>query len=219
MKIVLLWSGGLDSTTALFQLRAEGHEVKGLAINYGQRHRKELDVVRRLGKDLNLDYRIVDLSGARELFAGSSQTSDIEVPEGHYQSESMKITVVPNRNMVMLSLATSWALSLGYGGVGYAAHAGDHTIYPDCRPKFVASMKSAIHLCDWNKIELLTPFLKLTKSEIVKRAVQLNVPLEWTWSCYKGLEHHCGKCGTCVERKEAFQLAGVVDPTLYGGEI
>jgi 7-cyano-7-deazaguanine synthase len=216
MKVILLASGGLDSTTALYHLKAEGHEVKCLGIDYGQRHDKELKAAQKIADRAGVEYRMVDLSAIQPLLAGSSQTSsEVEVPEGHYTEESMKLTVVPNRNMIMLSIAMGWAVSLKFDAVAYAAHAGDHTIYPDCRPEFVDSMKQAAKLCDWHQLELNSPFNGWSKSEIVKRAVELDAPLDRTWSCYKGNESHCGRCGTCTERREAFKLAGVQDPTRY----
>ncbi len=117
--------------------------------------------------------------------------------------------------MIMLSVAIGYAISLGAQFVAYGAHAGDHTIYPDCRPEFAAAVNTAALLADWHQVELLRPFIRLTKTEIAKRGAELNVPFELTWSCYKGGERHCGSCGTCVERTEAFNLAGLQDPTEY----
>lgn len=216
MKVVLLLSGGLDSTTALYYLKSQGHDVMGLAIDYGQRHSKELLRAREIASQAEIEFEIADLSPLRKFLSSSSQTSsDIPVPEGHYTESSMKLTVVPNRNMIMLSIATGWAINMRADAVAYAAHSGDHTIYPDCRPEFVVAMNHAMQLSDWHSIELLTPFVGFTKSKIVNLAQQLKVPLELTWSCYKGGEHHCGKCGTCTERREAFALASVKDPTVY----
>jgi 7-cyano-7-deazaguanine synthase len=215
MKTLLLMSGGLDSTTALFDLRTAGHEVRGLGIDYGQRHFRELEAARKIAQDFNISFEIADLSPLKKFLGGSSQTSDLAVPEGHYTQDSMKLTVVPNRNMIMLSIAIGYAISLKFDAVAYAAHAGDHTIYPDCRPEFVEAVKKTAELCDWHHIKIITPFLNSSKSEIVKRGAELGVPFQWTWSCYKGESLHCGKCGTCVERKEAFQMAGIEDPTSY----
>lgn len=139
----------------------------------------------------------------------------IAVPEGHYEDESMKSTVVPNRNMILLSIATAGSIASGLEGVAYAAHAGDHAIYPDCRPAFADAMNEAIKLCDYTSQRLVRPFVSLTKADIVKAGAALGVPFERTWSCYNGGATHCGKCGTCVERIEAFKLAGVSDPTDY----
>lgn len=215
MKIVVIASGGLDSTVLMHHLSADGHDVIGLGINYGQRHSRELQAGLFVSALLGLPYRIADLSGIRELIANSSQTGDIPVPEGHYAEETMKQTVVPNRNMILLSVAIGHAVSIGADAVAYGAHAGDHAIYPDCRPEFASAMARAALLCDWKRVELLRPFLVMTKADIVRRGAQLNTPMGATWSCYKGGAKHCGKCGTCVERREAFELAGVPDPTEY----
>jgi 7-cyano-7-deazaguanine synthase len=215
MKVVLIYSGGLDSTVLLYKLRIDGHDVRCLGIDYGQRHRRELEAGQSISRDLGVEYRIADLSNLRPLLAGSALTDDVPVPDGHYADETMKTTVVPNRNMIMLSAAIGWAVSLSYDAVAYAAHAGDHTIYPDCRPAFVEAMRQAARLCDWKSIELLTPFVDTTKTEIVRLGARLGVPFERTWSCYKGETVHCGTCGTCVERREAFAHAGVNDPTAY----
>lgn len=218
MRIVLIHSGGLDSTVLLYKLRADGHEVRCLGVDYGQRHRRELDAGQAICHDLGVEYRLADLKGLRPLLAGSALTDDVPVPDGHYTDDTMKSTIVPNRNMIMLSAAIGWAVSLKYDAVAYAAHAGDHTIYPDCRPSFVEAVRNAARLCDWRPIELLTPFVAQTKADIVRIGAGLGVPFERTWSCYKGGQVHCGTCGTCVERREAFQKAGVADPTVYGGQ-
>lgn len=218
MRIVLIHSGGLDSTVLLYKLRADGHELRCLGVDYGQRHRRELDAGQAICHDLGVEYRIADLRGLRPLLGGSALTDDVPVPDGHYTDDTMKTTIVPNRNMIMLSAAIGWAVSLKYDAVAYAAHAGDHTIYPDCRPAFVEAVRNAARLCDWRSIELLTPFVDQTKADIVRIGAGLGVPFAKTWSCYKGGEIHCGTCGTCVERREAFQKAGIADPTVYGGQ-
>ncbi|MCB1120019.1 MAG: 7-cyano-7-deazaguanine synthase, partial [Verrucomicrobiae bacterium] len=137
------------------------------------------------------------------------------VPHGHYEEENMKSTVVPNRNMILLSVATGWAVSLKADCVSYAAHAGDHAIYPDCREEFADALDKTMRLADWQEIYLNRPFVSWTKADIVRRGAELNVPFEKTWSCYEGGDQHCGRCGTCIERREAFHLAGVADPTEY----
>jgi 7-cyano-7-deazaguanine synthase len=216
MNVVAIYSGGLDSTVLLYHLRSQGHMLRALGIDYGQRHRRELDAARAMAEPLGIEYRIVDLSSLRPLLAGSSQTSsDVAVPEGHYTEESMKRTVVPNRNMIMLSIAIGWAVSLRYDAVAYAAHGGDHTIYPDCRPAFVEAMNRVAGLCDWHAVRVISPFAEKTKTDLVRIGAELDVPFALTWSCYKGGERHCGRCGTCVERREAFTQAGVYDPTDY----
>lgn len=222
MKTVLSLSGGLDSTVLLYHLKYKmGHEVLCLSVNYGQRHKRELQAAERIAFLNGCQWKLADLTAIKDLFAGSSQTSTgIAVPEGHYAEESMKQTVVPNRNMVLLSLATAWAVSAKADFVAYAAHAGDHAIYPDCRPAFAEAMGDAISLCDWHKVKLIRPFLYPTpmdKTTVALMGKELRVPFAETWSCYKGELFHCGKCGTCHERREAFQLAGIDDPTIYQG--
>jgi 7-cyano-7-deazaguanine synthase len=216
MKTILIYSGGLDSTALLYQLKAEGREVKTLSINYGQKHIKELTAARYITSNLGVEHQIVDLSAIRPLLGGSSQTDDsVAVPDGHYAEEVMKKTIVSNRNMLMLSVAGAWAISSRYDTIAYAAHAGDHAIYPDCREEFVKPLNEAMQNADWHKVSIERPFISTTKAGIVKVGSKLNVPFAQTWSCYKGGDKHCGTCGTCYERREAFIEAGVKDPTPY----
>lgn len=219
MKTVLIYSGGLDSTVLLYHLRAAGHNLHALSVDYGQRHHCELTRAAEICAELNIPNPVADLSSIQPLLAGSSLTSpEIEVAEGHYTEENMKSTVVPNRNMILLSLATGHALSIGAEQVAYAAHSGDHAIYPDCRNEFAEAMATAIQLCDWNKVELMRPFVDWTKADIVRRGAELGLSFEKTWSCYKGQALHCGRCGTCIERREAFDLAQIADPTIYAND-
>ena len=216
MKSLVVHSGGMDSTVLLYQLLQAGDEVKALSINYGQRHSRELEAARALCAELGVEHRVADLSGLSDLLAGSALTSsDIEVPEGHYAEDNMKATVVPNRNMILLSVAAGWAISSKYDSIAYAAHTGEHSIYPDCRNEFAEALDGAIRLADWHEVSLYRPFVDMTKADIVSVGAKLGVPFEKTWSCYKGQNLHCGRCGTCVERREAFYLAGVEDPTTY----
>ena len=215
-KTVLIYSGGIDSTVLLYDLLNSGYDVKALSVNYGQRHGKELDCAKSLCKQLNVEHHVADLTALNPLLSGSSLTSPhVQVPEGHYEDESMKATVVPNRNMILLSIATGWAMSTGASSVSYAAHSGDRAIYPDCREEFADAMNGVMEIAGWDKVSLNRPFSSLAKADIVKLGDELDVPFEQTWSCYKGGQVHCGVCGTCVERREAFQLAGVTDPTIY----
>lgn len=216
MKSILIYSGGLDSTVLLYDLRSKGFDVHPLGVNYGQRHVRELKSAATVCRNLGLKYQVADLSGIRHLLKGSSQTDPfVPVPEGHYAEESMKLTVVPNRNMIMLSIAAGYAISEKADFVAYAAHNGDHAIYPDCREEFADALGAAIKFADWHEVSLLRPYVDRSKADIVKIGHEIGVPFADTWSCYKGGTMHCGRCGTCVERKEAFQLAGVIDPTLY----
>jgi 7-cyano-7-deazaguanine synthase len=216
MKTILIYSGGVDSTVLLYELLDHHDEVRALGVDYGQRHRKELDAARAIANRLGIEYEIADVSSVCRFLSGSSLTSEeIGVPDGHYTAESMKATVVPNRNMIMLSLAIGWAISTRSEVVAYAAHAGDHLIYPDCRPPFVATMNEAARRADWHSVGVVAPFLGMTKMRIVKRGHELDVPFEDTWSCYKGGAIHCGRCATCCERQEAMYVANVQDRTAY----
>jgi len=216
MKTVAVVSGGLDSTVLLYWLLDQGHDVRALSVNYGQRHITELAYAKKMCKRLSIVHEVADLSLISNLLGRSSQTDPLlPVPEGHYAEESMKLTVVPNRNALMLSVATAWAISMKADNVAYGAHAGDHTIYPDCRAVFASAMDVVMRIADWHEVGLLRPFVNKTKAEIVSIGAGLSVPFECTWSCYNGRDKHCSVCGTCVERREAFRLAGVEDPTEY----
>jgi 7-cyano-7-deazaguanine synthase len=214
---VLLLSGGLDSSVLAYCLSSMQIRLKALTVDYGQRHAREKDAARRITEILRIDHQIIALPELAPLFGAqcSLLTENIPVPLGHYEDASMKSTVVPNRNMMLLSLATAWSIASGFDGVAYAAHAGDHAIYPDCRPVFADAMAEAISLCDYTPQELTRPFIQMAKADIIRVGHSLGVPFEATWSCYDGRERHCGACGTCTERKEAFLLAGVADPTPY----
>ena len=216
MRALVLFSGGLDSTVLATQMKQEAKETRLLSIDYGQRHAKELDHSQKIADYLGLGHEILKLPQLGQILGGSSLTDkSIILPEGHYAEDSMKSTVVPNRNMILLALAGGHALSLGFDTIAYAAHAGDHTIYPDCRPEFADAMDKALGLADWKDLNLHRPYVEMTKCDLVSLGDQLEAPLHLTWSCYAGEEIHCGKCGTCVERKEAFQLANIADPTKY----
>lgn len=213
---IVIFSGGLDSTVLLYWLRHHGHLVRALSVYYGQRHRRELDAAERIAGLIGVEHRVVDLSSLRPLMAGSSQTSDdIPVPEGHYADASMAQTVVPNRNAILLGVGVAWAISTNSDCVAYGAHGGDHPIYWDCRPAFIEAQKAVYALTDPKPIEIRVPFQNRTKSHIVGLGATLDVPFHETWSCYDNQEFHCGRCGTCTERREAFALAHVPDPTRY----
>lgn len=215
-RTVLIHSGGIDSTVLLGKLLAEGREVFALSVDYGQRHRRELEAAKAIGDFYKIKHQVADLRALSPLFGANALTdAKVAVPEGHYEEASMKATVVPNRNMLLISVATAWAISLRASSVAYGAHGGDHAIYPDCRPAFAEALDKAMCLADWHEVSLERPFVGMDKAAIVKLGASLKVPLELTWSCYVGGAKHCGKCGTCVERKEAFLKAGVADPTEY----
>jgi len=214
-KAVIILSGGLDSTTLLYDVIAHGLEPYALSINYGQRHKKELIMAAKTCRELDIPHKIVELQCLNELLQGSSlTTSKIDTPHGKYDEESMKATVVPNRNMIMLSIAAGYAISIKATMLFYGAHAGDHTIYPDCRPEFVSKLAATIRIADWHEVTLFAPYMKKSKGDIVVRGLELKVPFKNTWSCYEGGEKPCGKCGACNERAEAFEYAIAEDPSL-----
>ncbi|MBR4597459.1 MAG: 7-cyano-7-deazaguanine synthase QueC [Opitutales bacterium] len=216
MRSVIIYSGGLDSTVLLYKLASENALAEAVSINYGQRHAKELEFAFQNCKKLGVKFNLIDLSSLNSVFGNSALTNQsIEVPDGEYARGNIALTVVPNRNMIMLSIAAARAMALGCGGVAYAAHSGDHALYPDCTPEFAGALAKAIALADERKIELLRPFINMGKADIVKLGAELGVDFSGTWSCYKGGKLHCGKCSTCRERRQAFIEAGVPDPTEY----
>lgn len=218
--VVTTLSGGLDSVTLAHELAAQGHQLVALSFDYGQRHAKEIDFAARCAERLGADHHVVDLRSVGALLTGSALTdAAVAVPEGHYTDASMQATVVPNRNAIMLSVAVGVAVARRAVAVATAVHAGDHPIYPDCRPAFIDAIEHEARVANEGFIaqdfQVLAPFLHLGKDEIVRRGVAAGVPFAETWSCYVGGDRHCGRCGTCVERREAFELAGVADPTSY----
>ena len=214
-KAVVVYSGGMDSFTVLNTAIQQGLEVFALSFNYGQKHSKELIVAAEVCQSLNIPHKVVDITAINSLMAGSSLTGDSDIPEGDYESESMKSTVVPNRNMVLLSMAIAYAVSLEAGKVYYGAHSGDHHIYPDCRPEFVEAMNAVSKIANYQSVEIVTPFLHSSKGEILQAGLAMNLDYANTWTCYNGREKSCGKCGACNERLEAFAEQGKTDPLAY----
>nr|WP_245856342.1 7-cyano-7-deazaguanine synthase QueC [Actinoalloteichus hoggarensis] len=217
---VLVASGGLDSTVLAYWLVACNSEVTMLSFDYGQRHRIELRHAAGIADLLAVEHQVVDLTSLASLLSGSALTDEaVTVPDGHYTEESMKATVVPNRNAIMLAVAVGLAVVRQADAVAFGAHAGDHTVYPDCRPAFVERFTEAARRGNEGflpeNFTVLAPFLSQSKTDIVKLGAALGVPFGKTWSCYRGATVHCGTCGTCVERAEAFAFAGVADPTCY----
>jgi 7-cyano-7-deazaguanine synthase len=216
MNIVLVYSGGLDSTVLLYHLLHEGHRVKALSVNYGQRHARELDAAGAIVGSVGVEHRVIDCTSLGTLFSGSALTNaTAEVPLVDYDAASMQMTTVPNRNMLLLALALSWAAQLHFDAAAFAAHAGMTTTYPDCRPAFVEAMDRAAGEADWRRLRVLAPFVTWTKTQVVRRGAELHVPFGQTWSCYVGDPRHCGQCGTCRDRRHAFLQADVPDPTDY----
>jgi 7-cyano-7-deazaguanine synthase len=217
VKTLVVCSGGLDSVTLAHKVAAEQTLTRLVSFDYGQRHRKELASAQACAARLGVPHDIVDISSVGRLLTGSALTSGEAVPEGHYAEDTMRITVVPNRNAIMLAIAFGVAAAERAEAVAAAVHGGDHFIYPDCRPDFVESFETMQRhaLEGLASIALYTPFVRQSKADIVREGARLGVPFADTWSCYQGRERHCGRCGTCVERREAFHLAGVADPTQY----
>jgi 7-cyano-7-deazaguanine synthase len=217
VKTLVICSGGLDSVTLAHKVAAEQTLIRLVSFDYGQRHRKELASAQACAARLGVPHGIVDISAVGPLRTGSALTSGEPVPEGHYAEDTMRVTVVPNRNAIMLAIAFGVAAAGQAEAVAAAVHGGDHFIYPDCRPDFVESFESMQrHVLEGlASINLYTPFVRQSKADIVREGDWLSVPYAEAWSCYQGGERHCGRCGTCVERREAFHLAGVEDPTLY----
>ena len=216
MNAVVLLSGGMDSAAALYDAQA-AHEVIGaLSFDYGSKHNhREIPCAAWQCRQLNIYHRIIALDFVPTMFASALLKSGGEIPDGHYEEATMKQTVVPFRNGIMLAVAAGYAESIGAAALVIAAHAGDHAIYPDCREGFMLAMAEAMRLGTYAGIELLRPFIHFTKAQIAARGRDLGVDFSQTWSCYKGGEIHCGTCGTCVERREAFLLANIPDPTVY----
>jgi 7-cyano-7-deazaguanine synthase len=218
MKGVLILSGGVDSTTLLYKMHSDGYEVTAITFNYAQRHKKEITYAKAIAKRLDITHHVVDLSSLACLLGDSALLGGIEVPSCHYTKEAAKKTIVPNRNMIMLSVAAGYAEAHEIPEVFYAAHKNDRTIYPDCRPEFVQALRPAIRLATaWHPVDLRAPFVDMSKAEIVRMGLALEVPYELTWSCYKGEEQPCRTCPTCIEREEAFALNGRRDPLVEDG--
>jgi 7-cyano-7-deazaguanine synthase len=213
---VVLLSGGMDSVTALYHTAKERPVTAALSFDYGAKHNaRELPEAAWHARELGIRHVLIPLKFIAEHFASALLEGGEAIPKGHYEEDSMRQTVVPFRNGIMLSVAAGVAESCGAGALVIAAHAGDHAVYPDCRESFMAAMAEAIRQGTYAGIDVLRPFIALNKAEIAARGAVLGVDFERTWSCYVGAEIHCGECGTCVERREAFLNANLPDPTVY----
>ncbi|MFF0147004.1 7-cyano-7-deazaguanine synthase [Amycolatopsis sulphurea] len=217
---IVIASGGLDSTVLAYWLAARGAKLTLLSFDYGQRHRVELEHAADIASLLGCPQKTIELATLGRLLAGSALTDTVvPVPDGHYTDESMRATIVPNRNAIILDIAVAVAIVSKADVVAFGAHAGDHAIYPDCRPEFVERFTRTVRAANEGLLasdfEVLAPFLAHSKTDIVRIGAALGVPFERTWSCYRGQAMHCGTCGTCIERKEAFESNGLPDPTTY----
>lgn len=219
-KAVVIASGGMDSAVATYEAAFE-HDgnIKVLSFDYGQRHKKELVQAALLCAGLDVPHHVVDITSVNKLLGGSALTDDVDVPEGRYDWDTMRSTVVPNRNSIMLNIAIGFAVAQKAPQVWVGVHAGDHFVYPDCRPAFIYGLEALARIANegfiYPRFQIRAPFLYETKAHIVERGTRLRVPFEHTWTCYMGGDVACGRCGTCVERLEAFHIARVEDPLEY----
>lgn len=219
-------SGGVDSTTLLWFLSSSGHKISEiLTFNYGQRHLKEIENAIKIAKlfeehiKYKVEHQIVDISNIGNLISTGALTGDETIPHDTYDSENQRVTIVPNRNAILLNIAAGRAVAIKSNYIAYAAHNSDYSVYPDCRPEFIEQMDKAIHLGNlWTPVNILAPFVDMTKIDVVKVGLKLGVPYKETWSCYEGDNRPCLQCGTCVERTEAFQENGIPDPALSSEE-
>ena len=211
---VLILSGGVDSTTLLYD--EQERIALAISFDYGSKHNKrEIPFAQLHCQRLGIRHIVIPLDFMTRYFVSSLLEGGEDIPEGHYADDNMKSTVVPFRNGIMLSIAVGIAESNGLRYVMMANHGGDHTIYPDCRPEFVEAFDAAAHAGTFNGVRLLSPYCNMTKGQIAARGKELGIDYSETWSCYRGGDKHCGKCGTCVERREALAEAGIPDPTEY----
>jgi 7-cyano-7-deazaguanine synthase len=217
MTALVVLSGGMDSVTAL-ALAAQTHgTVHALTANYGQRHVREVDAARWQADRYADRHDIVDLTTVGALLAGSALTDDTPVPEGHYSDASMSATVVPNRNAILANVAAGVAVARKLDAIVLGVHAGDHPIYPDCRPEFINALQVMLNVANdgYHRVQVEAPFLNVDKHGILRIGHALGVDYSHTWTCYKGADKACGRCGSCVERLEAFAEIGATDPVEY----
>ncbi|WP_300302207.1 7-cyano-7-deazaguanine synthase QueC [uncultured Muribaculum sp.] len=213
-EYVIVLSGGMDSTTLLHDYKDK--IALALTFDYGSNHNaREIDCARINCQRLGIEHIVIPLDFMHQYFHSSLLEGADAIPEGNYDDANMRSTVVPFRNGIMLAVACGMAESRGLAKVLIANHSGDHAIYPDCRPQFIAAMSSAMQAGTYDGITILAPYTDKDKTYIARRGAETGVDFSQTYSCYKGGEKHCGRCGTCVERREAFRLAGIKDPTIY----
>lgn len=210
----IIVSGGMDSITLLYDNKDE--IALGISFDYGSNHNaREIPFAKMHCERLGIKHITINLDFMHQYFKSSLLDDAEAIPEGHYTDDNMKSTVVPFRNGIMLAIAIGIAESNNLDQVFIANHGGDHTIYPDCRPEFINAIDAAATAGTYNNVKVIAPYTKITKSDIARIGKRLGIDYAETWSCYKGGEVHCGKCGTCVERKEALAEAGIEDKTIY----
>ena len=217
---ITICSGGLDSSTLVYLMRERGYDQHLITFDYGQRHKKEITSARGIAAAIGATHSVIDISNIGKFLSGSSLTdATLSVPEGYYAAENMKQTVVPNRNAIMLSIAWGIATAEKAKSLAIGVHAGDHAIYPDCRVPFINTVEEAFKLGTEGHADpaliISTPYIESTKTDIVCDGLRMKVPFYLTWTCYKGGDKACGRCGSCIERLEAFDANGVEDPLVY----
>jgi len=215
-KTIVVLSGGIDSVSVLYKVvkKIGAENTAAISFNYGQKHSKELLMAKKNCELLGVEQQEVDLSCLKDLMKSSLTTTE-DIPEGHYEDENMKSTVVPNRNSVMANIAIAWAVSKDYDCIALGVHAGDHAIYPDCRPLFIKALSVMADVSNYDPIEIYAPYLYKNKIEIVADGLKNGVDYANTWTCYKGEEKACGKCGSCQERIASFYENNTQDPVKY----
>ncbi|SEI83206.1 7-cyano-7-deazaguanine synthase [Allopseudospirillum japonicum] len=213
-KAVVIYSGGMDSFTLLHQVIQQGYQVYPVSFDYGQRHARELAAAKHVCQMLNLPHQCIDLRSIQPLLDQSALTGQHPVPQGTYAPENLQITLVPNRNMILLSLAIAYAVNLGANECFYGAHGGDHVLYPDCRPEFVTGMDQMAQISNLQPVRIRAPFLHYDKADILRLGQAMHLDYALTWTCYQGAEQPCGTCSACHERAQAFAACGCADPLI-----
>ena len=208
---LVVYSGGLDSYTLLNKALQNFKKVEAITFDYGQKHKKEIDYAKNNCLELGITHKVIKLDIA-DLLSNSALVGDSKIPEGNYDKEKMKQTIVPNRNMIMISIAASLAIKNKLQHLWYAAHAGDHEIYPDCRPEFIQKLGDVLSICDYHEIKFEAPFMNLSKQQIVAEGLKMNLDYANAWTCYVGGEKPCMKCSACLERMSAFTANNAIDP-------
>jgi len=216
-SICLGLSGGMDSGTLLGLLRSEGYnKIYCLGFNYGSKHNKyEIEAAKKLAAYYEADYQLIEMPFINQLFKSNLLQSGEDIPEGHYNDETMSKTVVPGRNIIFASILAGYAWSKGCNKIALGVHFGDSTIYPDCRAEFIKALDTCLYLGTDHRVSVYAPFLEVTKKEILQIGLDIGVPYEHTRTCYKSQDKSCGACGSCRERLEAFDAHGIIDPIEY----